>query len=156
MSSATSMETLAMGGLKGNEPLPCFLMWWPWLGWGGGTGQTPVLRVLKEEEASAPRDVCLCQGPWLGPHSVPGPACLMVNSFGGHQGPWEHSPRVVAVTAVWGRHCGPGPYPVLGLQIGKEKRYETVVATSFFDYIPNKQVFRNLRPEGLGQPMRVG
>lgn len=29
MSSATSMETLAMGGLKGNEPLPCFLMWWP-------------------------------------------------------------------------------------------------------------------------------
>lgn len=34
--------------------------------------------------------------------------------------------------------------------------YETVISTSFFHYTPNKQVFRNLRPEGLGQPMHVG
>ena len=45
---------------------------------------------------------------------------------------------------------------VLGLYMGEETGDRTAFVTSFFDCISSKQVLRNLRQEGLGEPTYGG
>ena len=52
-----------MRGLKGDGSLSCVLIWWPW--W-KGKGGIHVLLVLKKQEASTLRDMCMCRHRSLG------------------------------------------------------------------------------------------